>query len=1817
MQAQTHVPNPGLGSRMAQPNGNSLPIQGGGPWRKTWHTDTDVALRRTVVENILQLFQKRRGPVTAEWQQKLPDFVKRLEEALYRSAITKEEYADQNTLESRLQTVAKRMTSGNQRAPQHGSQTMSSSLGNMMPTPGSTMIPTPGGNMSVSGVVSGMIPTPGSAGTMVPTPGAVGNMIPTPGGISSMMPTPGHSNSMLPSMNNMMSSSGKVNNMMAPSGNGSMMMAPGPSMNSMFAGSGNMIPTPGSSGNSLVSQQGMGGMRMTQNGHLGMSMGMPHGGSQMIPTPGLTTAQSIGMNQASSPGLAMPNATATPLQEQSQSFTSAPNVYRNLNGQISLNNMVQQRKNVLTPANGMSNGMQMMGNNQHLMNGNAAMHNQTNYLNNQLSSMQVQAQQQQQQLQRANHQRQQQMRMQTAIPNPMVSMSESYAMNAADLAGSGSLYPPVSSGGLTTNSLSMNANGSQPAKMIPVPGLPSPMQNSSHLQQASQPQQLQRSNFAQNSSMARNQQQQQQQLQIPKSQGVYQSMSSPNLSSQKLAGSLPMDQSQQPSPTQKMPLQMNRLFDTQSPSSQLPQLQRQQPVSMQQQQLNIQSQQQQQQRQGAVQQQSTANHQQQVRQQVSQQSAVQQSRLQQPVQQRSFANAQQQHRQMPQLPQVQQDTQQQQQQQALSTPMSGQQQQSQAQAQAQVQAQTQQQPQPQPQQLASTNGQAILMQSAPQSGSTPNGSLSVGQPPSGAIDPQRAQQYSKQQRWLLFLRHASKCTASEGHCNISPHCHMARQLWTHLGACRERDCQYTRCNASRTLLHHYRICNDPRCPVCGPVKQMINHKRPQSSQSSVGQTSPANVSSPQFSMGNMGSLVPGGTLPALASTASGSLDVDLQPPPPKRVKVEPGNLSGNTATQPPQQQTSSKVQSSPQVAGQQQAPNRHLPVPKAETQSPGKPEGPGAAPLNVPKTESQILSTVTQRQTHVKVEVTTQVKVESTTVPAVKAEPPTGGFGALAPAKQETASPVPASTITNASIAKSGKPKIVGTSLTELFTPEMIREHITGLRQWVGQSKAKAEKNQAMEHQMSENACRLCAVEKLTFEPPPIYCTACGARIKRNALYYTVGSGETRHYFCIPCYNDIRTETVEMDGMSYLKSRLEKRKNDEETEEAWVQCDKCNQWNHQVCALFNGRRNEGGEAEYTCPQCCMSEIERGERKPLQSSAVLGAKDLPKTLLSEHLEIRLARKLKHERTERARALGKNFDEVPGADSLVVRVVSSVDKKLEVKQRFMEIFQEEDYPTEFPYKSKVVLLFQKIEGVEVCLFGMYVQEFGVDCQHPNQRRVYLSYLDSVKYFRPDVKTVNGEALRTYVYHEILIAYLDYCKRRGFSSCYIWACPPLKGEDYILYCHPEIQKTPKSDKLRDWYLTMLKKATSDGIVVEVTNLYDYFFVSTGECKAKVTAARLPYFDGDYWPGAAEDMIVQLQQEEEEGRKLQKKGKNKKTATKRASKSAAQAELASNASKDLQLMYKLGESILPMKEDFIMVHMHFACTHCRLFITSGYRWSCKQCKNFQLCDSCYDAEQKREERDRHPISSKEAHLLTPIQVEDIPQETKDKDEFMESEFFDTRQAFLSLCQGNHYQYDTLRRAKHSSMMVLYHLHNPTAPAFVVTCNMCTRDIETGAGWRCETCPDFDLCNGCKDLSKHPHKLTPHPSASERNAQNKEARQQRVLQLRKMLDLLVHASQCGVPQCNYPKCRSVKGLFRHGMMCKVRASGGCALCKRMWYLLQLHARACKESECRVPRCKDLKEHVRRSNQQQESRRRAAVMEMMRQRAAEAAGGSS
>jgi E1A/CREB-binding protein len=57
--------------------------------------------------------------------------------------------------------------------------------------------------------------------------------------------------------------------------------------------------------------------------------------------------------------------------------------------------------------------------------------------------------------------------------------------------------------------------------------------------------------------------------------------------------------------------------------------------------------------------------------------------------------------------------------------------------------------------------------------------------------------------------------------------------------------------------------------------------------------------------------------------------------------------------------------------------------------------------------------------------------------------------------------------------------------------------------------------------------------------------------------------------------------------------------------------------------------------------------------------------------------------------------------------------------------------------------------------------------------------------------------------------------------------------------------------------------------------------------------------------------------------------------------------------------------------------------------------------------------------------------------------------------------------------------------MMVLYHLHNPEAPAFSSTCNFCHVEIEPGTGLRCTVCTDFDMCKNCKAAGmQHEHPM-------------------------------------------------------------------------------------------------------------------------------------
>merc|ERR1712166_1716 len=217
--------------------------------------------------------------------------------------------------------------------------------------------------------------------------------------------------------------------------------------------------------------------------------------------------------------------------------------------------------------------------------------------------------------------------------------------------------------------------------------------------------------------------------------------------------------------------------------------------------------------------------------------------------------------------------------------------------------------------------------------------------------------------------------------------------------------------------------------------------------------------------------------------------------------------------------------------------------------------------------------------------------------------------------------------------------------------------------------------------------------------------------------------------------------------------------------------------------------------------------------------------------------------------------------------------------------------------------------------------------------NNRTVYVSYLDSVHYMRP-------RSMRTFIYHEILISYLDYVRRRGFSTAHIWACPPLKGDDYILYAKPEDQKTPKDDRLRQWYIDMLIDCQKRGIVGRLTNMYDLYFSSKEN-----NATIVPYMEGDYFPAEVENIIKDIEEGKvgkktggKEGKKKKGDKKQKKKGGRGGTRSSGIDEDALKASgiqfpgkdqKSLEeggrdyVMVKLGETIQPMKESFIVAHL------------------------------------------------------------------------------------------------------------------------------------------------------------------------------------------------------------------------------------------------------------------------------------------------------
>ncbi|KAG5189253.1 hypothetical protein JKP88DRAFT_286941 [Tribonema minus] len=86
-----------------------------------------------------------------------------------------------------------------------------------------------------------------------------------------------------------------------------------------------------------------------------------------------------------------------------------------------------------------------------------------------------------------------------------------------------------------------------------------------------------------------------------------------------------------------------------------------------------------------------------------------------------------------------------------------------------------------------------------------------------------------------------------------------------------------------------------------------------------------------------------------------------------------------------------------------------------------------------------------------------------------------------------------------------------------------------------------------------------------------------------------------------------------------------------------------------------------------------------------------------------------------------------------------------------------------PETIPYTNKCICIYQVQEGQAVLFMVLYCHEYGKDAPACNAGCVYLSYLDAVALAKP------AEA-RTTIYQEVVAAYTDWVRRRGFCFMHL---------------------------------------------------------------------------------------------------------------------------------------------------------------------------------------------------------------------------------------------------------------------------------------------------------------------------------------------------------------------------------------------------------------------------------------------------------------
>ncbi|KRX53655.1 Histone acetyltransferase, partial [Trichinella sp. T9] len=541
-----------------------------------------------------------------------------------------------------------------------------------------------------------------------------------------------------------------------------------------------------------------------------------------------------------------------------------------------------------------------------------------------------------------------------------------------------------------------------------------------------------------------------------------------------------------------------------------------------------------------------------------------------------------------------------------------------------------------------------------------------------------------------------------------------------------------------------------------------------------------------------------------------------------------------------------------------------------------------------------------------------------------------------------------------------------------------------------------------------------CCCRSLSYTVMPLPCRGNpSCFIRRNGYYYYYKKivevdgkcNVVKYIYCRKCFNEIPEDMI-IDENSDASDKIRKEKfvmlkNNQAIYETFVTCNICSKKWHRICALHHdGIHPEG----FICEKC---RIKKNITLPKNKFT---AKLLPQNKMSVHIENRVNKLLRNNKAD--------------DKEVIIRVLSDCNAETEVKPFMKARFCDSGLMSDtFPYRSKAIFAFQIIDDKEICFFGMFVQEYGSSCPPPNSRQIYIAYLDSVKYFEP-------QNLRTTVYQEILLGYMEYAKSLGYrTSTYftrkngtkmpyfnfrfmkvnIWACPSNRNNEYIFYCHPLEQKIPNEKKLQEWYKCLLDKGIMENIIVDYKEMYkhiqDSHFTSVTE---------LPYFEGDWIPDMLESLIMEL-----------KEGIQKRTTDVSMIDGPILAHTIQN--NDQKENVTVSQDVISEKQIFEDALLHIKKHRETYFVAILY-------------------------------TNKVVNILKPIY---------DFDTLISCKLMRTRNHFFSMAKEFKWEFSSLRRTKFSTMAICYRLHMCDMESIAI----CAKCRIAYASWHCTFCEVTKSC--------------------------------------------------------------------------------------------------------------------------------------------------